>query len=129
VELGAGPEREVGARSVARLAKEEFEMSGIAKRCLVGAARAVLVLAAVVATTGTAWAAGGPPATKLINVVDTRGLSGMGLLVSQVYNQSFAQFGLLVVVVMVAQGVVLGFGMDKAMNLLGLDLGKLSHHE
>jgi len=102
-------------------------MSGIAKRCLVGVARAAL--AAAVAMTGTAWAAGGPPATKLINVVDTRGQSGLGLSVAQIYNESFLQFGLLVVVVMVVQGMVLGFGMDKAMNLLGLDLGKLSHHE
>ncbi len=98
------------------------------RRCLVSAAR--VALAAVVGLTGTALAAGGPPATKLINVVDTRTFeSGPNLWIAQVYNDSFVLFGLVVVVVMVLQGVVLGFGFDKAMHLLGLDLGKLSHHE
>ncbi len=102
-------------------------MSSAARRCVVGLARAVL---ATVVMTGSAFAAGGPPATKLINVVDTRGLeSGPSLWVSQIYNDSFPLFGLLVVVVMATQGAILGFGFDRVMNLLGLDLGKLSHHE
>jgi hypothetical protein len=103
-------------------------MSDVTRRRLLRAVRAALVV--TIATTGTAWAAGGPPATKLVNVVDTRGLaSGLGLWISQIYNESFLLFGLLVVGVMVLQGVVLGFGFDRAIRLLGLDLGKLSHHE
>ncbi len=103
-------------------------MSGSAMRRLFRVARATV--AAALATTGTAWAAGGPPATKLINVVDTRALdSGPGLWVAQVYNENFVLFGAVVVVVMVVQGLVLGFGFDRAIHLLGLDLGKLSHHE
>ncbi len=78
----------------------------------------------------SAWAAGGPPATKLLNVADTRSLeAGPVLWFAEVYNESFVLYGLLVVAVMVTMGVVLGFGFDKAMGLLGLDLGKLSHHE
>jgi hypothetical protein len=103
-------------------------MSGAKKRRLFHAAMAAL--AVTVATTGTAWAAGGPPATKLVKVVDTRGLeSGPGLWISQIYNESFLLFGLVVVGVMVVQGVALGLGFDRAIRLLGLDLGKLSHHE
>jgi hypothetical protein len=104
-------------------------MSGaVTKRRLIGAV--MTAFAVTVATTGTAWAAGGPPATKLVNVVDTRGLeSGPGLWVSQIYNESFLAFGALVVAVMVAQGVLLGLGFDRAIRMLGLDLGKLSHHE
>jgi hypothetical protein len=30
---------------------------------------------------------------------------------------------------MVAMGLVLGFGFDRALQLLGLNLGKLDHHE
>jgi len=32
-------------------------------------------------------------------------------------------------VVMCAMGIVLGFTFDRAMGLLGLNLGKLDHHE
>jgi len=81
------------------------------------------------ATATRAYRDGGYAQAVAQRVVDTRGQSGVGLSIAQIYNESFLQFGLLVVVVMVVQGMVLGFGMDKAMNLLGLDLGKLSHHE
>jgi len=92
-------------------------------------ARAVAALFAL-AVSGSAWAAGGPPATKLINVADTRNLeSGPSLWIAQIYNDSFVRFGLLVVVVMCAMGIVLGFSFDRAMALLGLDLGKLHHDE
>lgn len=104
-------------------------MSGSAMRRLHGMARALTALL-VVAASGSAWAAGGPPATKLINVADTRNLdSGLSLWIAQVYNDSFLKFGLLTVVIMCAMGVVFGFAFDRAMGLLGLDLGKLSHHE
>jgi len=92
-------------------------------------ARAAAALFAL-AVSGSAWAAGGPPATKLINVADTRYLeSGPSLWIAQIYNDSFVRFGLLTVVVMCAMGMVLGFSFDRAMGLLGLDLGKLHHDE
>ncbi len=96
----------------------------------VASAIAAKVLAAAVVMTGTAWAAGGPPATKLINVADTRNLeSGPSLWIAQVYNDNYVLFGLLVVVVMVLQGVIFGFGFDRVMHWIGIDLGKLSHEE
>lgn len=104
-------------------------MSGRVMGRVHGLARALTALLALAAS-GSAWAAGGPPATKLINVADTRALeSGPSLWIAQIYNESFLKFGLLVVVVMCLMGVVLGFTFDRAMQLLGLDLGKLSHHE
>ncbi len=105
-------------------------MSRRASNLLLGVARAALAGLAMFAASGTAWAAGGPPATKLVNVADTRGLeAGPGLWVAEIYNDSFLLYGGTVVLVMVTMGVVLGFGFDRAMQLLGLDLGKLSHHE
>lgn len=104
-------------------------MSGRAMGRVHGMARALSALLALAAS-GSAWAAGGPPATKLINVADTRTLeSGPSLWIAQIYNDNFVKFGLLVVVVMCLMGVVLGFAFDRGMQLLGLDLGKLSHHE
>jgi hypothetical protein len=104
-------------------------MSRVRRRVL-GVARAALAGLATFAVSGTAWAAGGPPATQLINVADTRGLeTGPGLWSAQIYNESFLLYGVVVVAAMVAQGLVLGFGFDRAMHMLGLDLGKLEHHE
>ncbi len=104
-------------------------MSGRANGRIHGAAKALAALFALAAS-GSAWAAGGPPATKLINVADTRNLdSGPSLWIAQIYNDSFLLFGLLVVVVMCLMGLVLGFAFDRGMQLLGLNLGKLEHQE
>jgi hypothetical protein len=92
-------------------------------------AAAAAVAAAVLWCT-EALAAGGPPATKLVNVADTRGLApGITRFVADVYNESYVLFALLVVVVMATLGLVLGVGIDRLIGLLGIDLGKMSHHE
>ena len=77
-----------------------------------------------------AYAAGGPPVGKLVNVADTRGLEG-GLvkMIGDIYNQDLWLFGLLVVVVMAGMGGALGFIFDRLMGLLGINLGKLHHDE
>jgi hypothetical protein len=104
-------------------------MSGRQTGRIHGAARALATLFALAAS-GSAWAAGGPPATKLINVADTRNLEpGVSLWIAQVYNDSFVLFGALTVAVMCLMGLVLGFAFDRGMQLLGLNLGKLEHHE
>jgi len=76
-----------------------------------------------------ALAAGGKPAKKLVNVADTRSLSGISAWIAGVYNSSHWLFGLLVVGVMVGMGLVLGLISDRLMGLLGINLGKMSHHE
>jgi hypothetical protein len=75
-------------------------------------------------------AGGGKPATKLVNVADTRGMTpGLSLWIADVYNSNMWLFGLTVVVIMAGMGAVLGFGFDKLIGLLGIKLGKLDHHE
>jgi len=77
-----------------------------------------------------ALAAGGAPARKLVNVADTRGLPpGLTRWIGDLYNTSDWLFAALVVAVMVTMGVVLGLGCDRAMGMLGINLGKLKHHE
>jgi hypothetical protein len=77
-----------------------------------------------------AAAAGGKPATPLIGVADTRAMvPGIGKWIGDLYNGNLWVFGAVVVVVMAAEGLVLGLGFDKLIGLLGLDLGKLDHHE
>ena len=77
----------------------------------------------------TAWAAGAV-GEKIINVADTRGMSpGIMKWIADVYNSSYWQFGILVIVIMAVMGVVLGYACDKLMALSGINLGKMQHHE
>ena len=80
---------------------------------------------------GAALAAGGgKPATKLINVADTRGMaSGLSKWIAEIYNGNLWLFGLTVVLLMAGMGAVLGLTFDKLIGLLGIRLGKLDHHE
>jgi hypothetical protein len=70
------------------------------------------------------------PATKLVNVADTRLMDpGFSKWVADVYNSNLWLYGLMVVVIMATMGLVLGFGFDRLISLVGIDLGKLDHHE
>jgi hypothetical protein len=75
-------------------------------------------------------AAGGKPATKLVNVADTRMMEpGFNKWVADIYNSSHWQYGLLAVAIMAAMGLILGLSFDRLIGLLGIDLGKIEHHE
>jgi hypothetical protein len=77
-----------------------------------------------------AAAAPAKPATKLVHVADTRGLGpGLTLWVADLYNTSYWLYGLAVVATMALMGVVLGYGCDALMSRLGIDLGRMQHHE
>ncbi len=78
----------------------------------------------------SALAAPAKPASQLVNVADTRALPpGLTRWVADVYNTSYWLFGLLVVVIMVAMGLGLGYGCDRLMARLGINLGRIEHHE
>jgi hypothetical protein len=75
-------------------------------------------------------AAAAKPATKIVNVADTRKIPpGPTRWVADLYNTSYWQFGLFVVFLMAGMGVVLGYGCDRLVSLLGINLGKMQHHE
>ena len=96
------------------------------------AMRAVTLLTALLLWLPTleAFAAPAKPAKKLVNVADTRGLEpGVTKWIADIYNTSLWQFGVLVVVLMAGMGLILGFGCDKLMGTLGINLGKMQHHE
>jgi hypothetical protein len=80
---------------------------------------------------GSAFAAGGgKPATKIYNVADTRGMhSGLSKWIADIYNSDLLLFGLLVVGVMALMGLTIGRTMDFLVSRLGIDLGRLEHHE
>jgi hypothetical protein len=75
-------------------------------------------------------AAGGKPATKLVNVADTRAISpGFVKWIADIYNSNLWLYATLVVVIMASLGLILGTVFDRIMGLFGIHLGKLEHHE
>ncbi len=99
-----------------------------ARRFALPLAAAALALATWCAD--AAAAGGGKPASKLVNVADTRSLeAGFSRFVADVYNESYWLFALLVVVLMAGLGLFLGIVADRLFALLGINLGRMSHHE
>lgn len=77
-----------------------------------------------------ARAAPAKAAKQLVNIADTRTLpAGPVRWIADVYNTSHWEYGLLVVIVMAAMGLILGYGFDRLVARLGIDLGRLEHHE
>lgn len=92
--------------------------------------QAAALAGGLISAAGPALAAGGKPATKLINVADTRFMPvGLSRWIAEVYNDNLWLYSVLVVVSMALIGLVLGFSFDRLVGLLGINLGKLDHHE
>lgn len=92
--------------------------------------RVAVWAAGLVLIAGQAFAAGGKPATKLVNVADLRAMGpGLARWIAEVYNDNLWLYGALVVITMALMGSILGFGFDRLMSLSGINLGKLEHHE
>lgn len=92
----------------------------------------------ITVSAGTLWllgtsvvlAAPAKPATTLVNVADTRSMGpGLGRWIADIYNTNLWWFGALVVVTMVTMGLVLGLVTDRLVGMLGINLGKIKHHE
>jgi len=83
-----------------------------------------------VGAAGAAMAAPAKPASKLVNVADTRAMDpGLSRWIADVYNTNLWWYGILVVGVMAGMGFVLGLVTDRLVGLLGINLGRISHHE
>jgi peptidoglycan/LPS O-acetylase OafA/YrhL len=75
-------------------------------------------------------AGGGKPATKIYNVADTRAMEpGLSKWIADIYNSNLWLYGGVIVLIMASMGLIIGLGMDKVVGLLGINLGKLDHHE
>jgi hypothetical protein len=95
-----------------------------------GRGAGALLLAFVIAFLPTTAWAGGDKATPLQAVADTRNLApGFTKFLADTYNANLWLYGLYVVLVMAALGLILGLVVDKLMSLTGIDLGKIKHRE
>ncbi len=87
-------------------------------------------LAALLACAHALAAGGGKAATQLVQVADTRDMTaGFAKWTADLYNTNLWLYSAVTVAIMVAMGLLLGWGCDKLIGLLGINLGKLSHHE
>ena len=61
--------------------------------------------------------------------VDTSNLEGIRLWLTNLYNDNRFLFALVVTVTMASVGVIIAFVTDFILKLVGLDVGKIEHHE
>ena len=63
-------------------------------------------------------------------IADARAFgSGISRWIVGIYNHNLLLYGLTVVGVMAAMGVIIGFALDYLVSHIGIDLGKLEHRE
>ena len=74
--------------------------------------------------------AGDEPAAQIQPPLDTTSApSGLSRWVTDLYHTNLYLYGALVVAVMAGMGACLGYGMDRVIRLLGIDLGRLERRE
>jgi hypothetical protein len=74
--------------------------------------------------------AGAEPAAQIQPPPDTTTApSGFSRWITDLYHTNLYLYGVLVVVVMAGMGACLGYGMDRVIRLLGIDLGRLERRE
>ncbi len=61
--------------------------------------------------------------------VDTSKLEGIRLWLTNLYNTQRLSFAFVVTLTMASVGIVIAFVTDLILRLLGLEIGKIQHHE
>lgn len=72
---------------------------------------------------------GGKQETALTMRVETRGLSGVDLLIATLYNDDKVLYATVVTLVMAVLGTSLAFLTDLVLKALGLEVSRISHRE
>ena len=72
---------------------------------------------------------GGKQETALTMKVDTRNLSGVDLLIANLYNDDKVLYATVVTLVMAVLGTSLAFLTDLVLKALGLEVSRISHRE
>ena len=76
-----------------------------------------------------ARASGGEPATGLVHHVDTSRLSGLNLLLGQLYNDQRLLYAIVTTAAMAALGVCIAFFVDLLLGQLGFRVTRGEHRE
>ncbi len=71
----------------------------------------------------------GKQETALTMKVDTKNLSGIDLLIANLYNEDRVLYATVVTVVMAVLGTSLAFLTDLVLKALGLEVSRISHRE
>jgi hypothetical protein len=90
--------------------------------------RSLFLLSSIAALTSQALGGGGVSDPR--PVVDTHALEpGLARWIVEIYNHDLVLYGLTVVGVMAAMGMIIGFVMDFLVSRIGINLGKLERRE
>jgi hypothetical protein len=72
---------------------------------------------------------GGKQETALNNKIDTQNLSGVDLLIVNLYNNDRILYAVVVTLVMASLGSIMAFGTDLVLKFFGMNVTKISHKE
>ncbi len=81
---------------------------------------------------GNAYAgegAGGKQETAISKKIDTKNLSGVNLLIADLYNNDRMLYAVVVTLVMAVLGSIMAFGTDLVLKHFGMSVSKISHSE
>lgn len=72
---------------------------------------------------------GGKQETALNNKIDTKNLSGVDLIIVNLYNGDRILYAVVVTLVMASLGSIMAFGTDLVLKFFGMSVSKISHNE
>ena len=73
--------------------------------------------------------AGGKQETAISKKIDTKNLSGVNLLIADLYNNDRMLYAVVVTLVMAVLGSIMAFGTDLVLKHFGMSVSKISHSE
>ncbi len=73
--------------------------------------------------------AGGKQEAAISKKIDTKNLSGVNLLIADMYNNDRMLYAVVVTLVMAALGSIMAFGTDLVLKHFGMSVSKISHSE
>lgn len=72
---------------------------------------------------------GGKQETALNKKIDTKNLSGIDLLIVDLYNNDRIMYAVVVTLVMALLGSIMAFGTDLVLKYFGMNVTRISHNE
>ncbi len=72
---------------------------------------------------------GGKQEAALTQKIDTKGLSGINLIIAKMYNDDRLLYAISVTLVMALLGSIMAFGTDLILKHFGMTVSRISHSE
>ncbi len=89
----------------------------------------VLLFSCAYSTSYASGETGNKDEPALSKKIDTKDLSGINLVIANLYNNDRILYAVVVVVVMALLGSIMAFGTDLVLKYFGMSVSKISHNE